>query len=120
MRRFKTKTFKRFARREGIADSALAEAVARLEKGLADADLGADVYKQRIARPGEGRSGSYRTIICFRIKSRAFFVYGFPKSAMANIGKGQEADLKKLAAVLLSMTEEKLQEMLEDGSFEEF
>ena len=120
MRRFKTKTFKRFARREGIEDSALTEAVERLEKGLADADLGADVYKQRIARPGGGRSGGYRTIICFRVKSRALFVYGFQKSDMANISKSQEADLKKLASVLLNMTEEKLQGMLEDGSFEEF
>ena len=39
---------------------------------------------------------------------------------MANISKSQEADLKKLASVLLNMTEEKLQGMLEDGSFEEF
>ena len=120
MRRFKSKTFKRFARREGIDNKALAEAVERLEKGTIDADLGGGLYKQRVARPGEGRSGGYRTLICFRTESRAFFVYGFPKSERATISSSQEADLKKLAAVLLNLSDEKLQGMLDDGSLEEF
>jgi len=34
----------------------LREAVARAEKGQIDADLGGEVIKQRIARPGQGRS----------------------------------------------------------------
>ena len=42
--------------RIGIADAALREAVARAEKGQIDADLGGEVIKQRIARPGQGRS----------------------------------------------------------------
>jgi hypothetical protein len=44
----------------------LREAVARAEKGQIDADLGGEVIKQRIARPGQGRSRGYRTIILFR------------------------------------------------------
>lgn len=120
MRRFKSKTFTRFARREGIEDKALAEAVERLEKGMVDADLGGGLYKQRVARPGEGRSGGYRTLICFRIQSRAVFVYGFPKSERANISARQETDLKKLAAVLLNLSDEKLRGMLNDGSLTEF
>lgn len=40
MRRFKSKTFARFARREGISDAALVGALERLAKGLVDADLG--------------------------------------------------------------------------------
>jgi RelE toxin of RelE / RelB toxin-antitoxin system len=48
--------FQRFARKEGIADAALRGAVARAEKGQIDADLGGEVIKQRIARPGQGRS----------------------------------------------------------------
>src|SRR5262249_24226659 len=46
-------------------DSILVDAVARAEKGQVDADLGG-VIKQRIARPGQGKSGGYRTIIFFR------------------------------------------------------
>lgn len=120
MRKFKTKTFRRFARREGIEDSTLAEAIERLEEGMADADLGGGLYKQRVARPGKGRSGGYRTLICFRKEHRAFFVYGFAKSECANISPRQEADLKKLAAVLLDLPEATLQELLADASLEEF
>jgi hypothetical protein len=47
--------------------------------------LGGEVIKQRIAKPGQGRSRGYRTFILFRRGSKAFFVYGFPKSQRANI-----------------------------------
>ena len=47
---FKTKAFARFAKREGLDDAALCEAVERAERGLVDADLGGGVIKQRIAR----------------------------------------------------------------------
>ncbi len=120
MRRFKSKTFARFARREGINDTALADALERLAKGLVDADLGGGLYKQRVARPGGGLSGGYRTLLCFRMDERAFFVYGFPKSSLANISDDQERDLKKLAGVLLNLPDDTLQAMLADNSLIEF
>ena len=43
------------------------------------------MIKQRIARPGEGKSGGYRSIILFRKGTHAFFVYGFAKSDRENI-----------------------------------
>src|ERR1035437_1419884 len=52
VRTYKSRWFQRFARKEGIADAALLEAVARAEKGQIDADLGGGVIKQRISRPG--------------------------------------------------------------------
>ena len=57
-------------------DVVLHEAVARAEKGQIDAELGGEVIKQRIARPGQGKSKGYRTIIFFRRGAKAFFVYG--------------------------------------------
>ena len=80
MRIFKSRWFQRFAQKEAITDVVLREAVARAEQGQIDADLGGEVIKQRIARPGQGRSKGYRTIIFFRRGVRAFFVYGFAKS----------------------------------------
>ena len=77
---FKTRWFQRFARREKIRDAVLLDSVARAEKGQLDADLGGGVIKQRIARPGQGKSGGYRTIILFKQGQRAVFVYGFAKS----------------------------------------
>src|ERR1700674_5594703 len=50
------------------------EAVARAEKGQIGADLGGEVLKQRIARPRQGKSKGYRTIILFRRGAKAFFV----------------------------------------------
>ncbi len=61
------------------------EAVANVERGLIDADLGGGVVRQRIARAGAGKSGGFRTIILFRAETRAFFVYGFAKSGQDNI-----------------------------------
>ncbi len=82
---FKNGWFERFARKERIADSALRDAVERAESGLVDADLGGGVIKQRVARPGKGKSGGYRTLILFRQGDRAIFAFGFAKSAQANI-----------------------------------
>ena len=51
MKVFKTKWFARFARQELIADSSLREAIARAERGMVDAELGAGgLIKQRVAR----------------------------------------------------------------------
>ena len=60
VRIFKNKRFARFASQEGIDDSKLREAVRDAEAGKIDADYGGGVIKQRIARPGEGKSGGYR------------------------------------------------------------
>src|SRR5579863_4114209 len=90
VRIFKSRWFQRFARKEGIADAALCEAIARAERGQVDADLGGEIIKQRIARPGQGKSKGYRTIIFFRRGTRAFFVYGFAKSRQANINDDEK------------------------------
>jgi hypothetical protein len=111
--------FTRFARKEGIADDELWAIVNRLEAGQWDADFGGGVYKQRIARPGEGKSGGYRVILFFRSEYRTFFVGGFAKSDMANIGKKALAQAKKQAKTLFSMTEEQIKVALEAGIFEE-
>ena len=80
-----TKTFRRFQRRELIGDQALRQAIERAEAGLVDADLGKGLIKQRVARTGQGRSGGYRTIIALRSGHRAFFLFGFAKSAQSNV-----------------------------------
>jgi hypothetical protein len=96
LRIFKTKWFARFARQQRI-NKTLIEAVRRAERGLIDAILGSGVIKQRIARPGEGKSGGFRSIVLFRSGERAFFVYGFAKSAQDNIGPKELKAFKALA-----------------------
>lgn len=119
MRIFTSRWFQRFARKEGIAVAALREAVARAEKGQVKADLGGEVIKQRIARPGQGRSKGYRTIILFRRGEKAFFVYGFSKSQRANIDADEERQFKEAAKHVLALTEKQLAELLKKGDFVE-
>jgi len=61
MRIFKSKVLNRFARKAGLADSALRKSILNAGRGLIDADLGGDVIKQRVARPGERQSGGFRS-----------------------------------------------------------
>jgi len=124
LRIFKSRWFQRFARKERIADAVLREAVARAEKGQIDADLGGGVIKQRIAKPGRGRSKGYRTIVFFRRgnlsgETVAFFVYGFAKSQRANIDDEEEEQFKRAAKYVLALPEKQLVELLKRGDFVE-
>jgi hypothetical protein len=115
MRVFKTKSFNRFARKEGLEDSLLLEAAANAVAGRVDADLGGGVIKQRIARKGGGKSGGFRTILLFRSGSHVFFVFGFAKSERANISKDELAAFRKLADILLTLGPERLGSAVEAG-----
>jgi hypothetical protein len=119
VRVFKNKAFSRFARSAGIDDAAMCDAVADADRGLIDADLGGSVIKQRIARPGEGKSGGFRVIILYRTGNRAFFVYGFAKNERDNIRKDELAALKKLASELLAYDDEAIKRALASGTLVE-
>ena len=91
----------------------------RAEQGQIDADLGGGVIKQRIARPGGGKSKGYRSIVLYRKEDKAFFVFGFPKSELGNIREDEEIQFKKMAKQVLALTDEHLQRLIENGQFEE-
>ena len=112
MRIFKNTWFNRFARRAQIDDKLLTEAIARVEKGLIDADLGGGVIKQRVAKPGMGKSGGYRTIILFKRGESCFFVYGFAKSERDNIDKYEEEVFKKAAKELFALSDAQLERLI--------
>ena len=59
MRIFKTKTLAKFTRQHGISDDGLVDAVERAVRGLIDADLGGQIIKQRVARPGQAREAAF-------------------------------------------------------------
>lgn len=119
MRVFKNAWFERFARKEKISAEALWEAIERAEQGQIDSDLGGDVIKQRIARPGGGKSKGYRSIVLYRKDDKAFFVFGFPKSEQDNIREDEEVQFKKMAKRVLALTDEQLQLLIAKGQFEE-
>lgn len=119
MRVFKNAWFARFTRKENIAASALWDAIERAENGQIDADLGGGIIKQRIARPGEGKSKGYRSIILFKKDEKAFFVYGFPKSELGNIRTDEQEQFKKMAKHVLALTDIQLNVFIANGQFEE-
>ena len=119
MRVYKTKPFARFQRRERISDETLCTAVFDAEAGLIEADLGGGLIKQRVARPGSGKRGAYRTVIAYRKETRAFFLLGFAKSARASIDDDELAALKRRAAGLLAAAGQALDKMIADQDLTE-
>lgn len=116
MRVFKNKMFSKWAAKEGLDDAAMLAAVAEMERGLVDADLGGHVVKKRVAVGGRGKSGGVRTLLAYRVGNKAFFVYGFAKNSRANISADELKALKHLAKELLGYGEKALAEAIKHGA----
>ena len=119
MRTFKTKWLARFARREGIADRSLLEAIERAEQGMIDADLGGGLIKMRVARQGQGRSGGYRMMIAYRAKDRAVFLFGFAKSDQENLDRDDLLTAREVAADWLAAEDKRLAQAIAAGELKE-
>ena len=119
LRVFKTRSFQRFARKEKIGDSPLRDAISRAQGGFVDADLGSGVIKQRVARPGQGRSGGYRTLIAFRSQLRSVFLFGFAKSERDNIEDHELKKLRQAADEMLNWSDAQVDKMLLNGGWTE-
>ncbi len=94
---FKTKTFSRWARKV-VSDTALCQAAREIEQGLFEADLGSGLCKKRIALPGQGKSGSSRTLVAKKHKDAIFFVAGREKSKPGTDFSDQEVEAAKIIA----------------------
>jgi len=108
LRIFKTKDFSRLARQQRIGDGQLVEAVKRADRGLIDADLGGGLIKQRVPRPGQGRSGGYRVLLAFQFEARAIFLYAFAKSEQENVEPDGLRYWREVAATYLKLDETRL------------
>jgi hypothetical protein len=105
---YKTRWFNHWARKQGLSTPSLCAAVREMTAGLYEADLGGGLLKKRIARPGQGKSGGFRTLVATNKGNRWVFVYGFPKNERSNIDKDEQEALRKLAAHLLLLTAQAL------------
>jgi len=119
IRIFQTRWFVRYAKRERISDARLVEAVRRAENGLIDADLGGGVIKQRVARPGQGKSGGYRVLLAFRPTDRAVFIFGFAKSARENIPPDELETAKTVAAYWLGASPTEIDQAIDESKLVE-
>jgi hypothetical protein len=57
--------------------------------------------------------------ILFRIKEKAFFVYGFPKSEKDNISLEDEQAFKDLSQQMFVFSDDDIEKMLRAGVLEE-
>jgi hypothetical protein len=104
-------------RKEGVTDDGLCDAVARAERGLIDANLGSGVIKQRVPRPGQGRSGGFRTLIAFKAAERSVFLFGFAKNDQDNIDADELKVLRRAAVEMLNWNEKQVAAMLASGAW---
>ncbi|HWV16769.1 MAG TPA: type II toxin-antitoxin system RelE/ParE family toxin [Cellvibrio sp.] len=112
---YKTRAFQSSFKKASIDDKDLAATCDEMTKGLIDASLGENLFKKRIAMPGQGKSGSYRTMIGALIGSKYFFLYMFATSDKANINKREELALKELAKELINLDQKTLGHLIRRG-----
>ena len=119
MRVYKVADFEEWADDEGLTDTVLAKTVREINEGLIDANLGGGLYKKRIARTGQGKSGGYRTLIALKKDERLFFIYGFSKNEQENISIVEKTKFKKLANSYLSLSDEVITKLLKQKALME-
>ncbi len=112
-----TKHFSKWAKKQNLPASELVNALIELEEGRFDASLGGHVFKKRIRFKDKGKSGSGRTIICYKRADRAIFLHGFAKSEKSNLTGKELFALKELAKVLLSLSESEVTRAILSGEF---
>ena len=115
MQVLKTRTFARWARKEGLKDVVLRAAVVEILAGLLDANLGSGLVKKRVARGGRGKSGGHRTLLATNLRDRWVFLYGFSKNERDNVDDDELRALKRIAQAYLGMEEELLDQFLDAG-----
>lgn len=77
-----------------------------MEQGIVDADLGGGLVKQRVARPGQGKSGGFRTIVAYRHGKRAVFLFGCAKNERANLDDDELAYWQRVGKAYLGLDDD--------------
>lgn len=117
MRAFKVKVFNRWARKEGISDIVLLRAAREVAGGNVEANLGGYLFKKRIAKDGQGKSGGYRVIVGLKKfnSDKLFFLFGFDKNDLSNISEKDQKAHSLTAEILLQLTDEQIADLLAGG-----
>ena len=82
--------------------------------GAGEADLGAGLFKKRLARPGRGKSGGYRAIVAYWAPraDRVLVAYAFAKNAASTLTPQGHDALGKVAAAFVAADDEQLAGLL--------
>ncbi|KPA17612.1 protein containing DUF1044 [Candidatus Magnetomorum sp. HK-1] len=113
MKKLSTKWFYKWSKKNKLCNQDMLKAIKDLETDLSTSDLGHHLFKVRIKRTCSGKSKGFRTIIVYKQKDRAIFLYGFGKNDKANIKKSELKYFKKLSDDLLALTLNQLKKAID-------
>ena len=113
----KNKYFTRWARKLGITDKILWEAINEFENGLFETDLGNHLFKKRIALAGRGKSSGTRTILFYQKDKKLIFCFGFEKNQQDNLSHLQFNILNELSDNYQNLPEEEVIKMIKNNRF---
>lgn len=114
-----TKQFYKWVSKQKIKSDELLTALSELKADNFEANLGGHLYKKRVRFEGRGKSGSGRTILCYKKGNRAIFIHGFAKNEKDNLSSKELVALKEFSKVLLSLTEDQIKIAVDNGDFKE-
>ena len=78
--------------------------------------LGSGLYKLRIAtKEGRGKSGGSRSILAFKKDNGVYWLHLFSKNDKENVTTSELKKLKQLADIMLMLTDEQLNKLIELG-----
>ena len=115
MKKLMTKSFSKWATKQNVPHEELAKAIQEIESGNFEANLGGHILKKRIRFQGKGKSGSGRTIVCYKREDRVIFVHGFAKNEKSNLTLKELNAFKELAKILLGLSPEQLCIAIKNG-----
>jgi hypothetical protein len=99
-----TRWFARWANQQGLSKESLCRAVREMRERLYEANLGGHLLKKRIARPGGGKSGGFRSLVATNFGGLWVFLYGFAKGDQENLEPDEVRELRKWAKAFVEMT----------------
>jgi len=109
---FKTAWFAKAARKAGIDDVALLEAVRQTMLGQA-VDMGGGVFKKRL------NQNRHRAIVLSKMDNHWVLEYLFAKQDKANIARDELQAFRRLAGLYAGLSDEQVKQLLDNGDWME-
>lgn len=116
MQTLRTRHVSKKATKFKIPEEKFIEAAQRARDGIASANLGGGVIKDRIPREGQGKSGGFRTLCCLRDDGIAIFFSLFAKKDKANIDNQELQEARRIAAGFKALSEDDLRAAMAAGT----
>lgn len=117
MLKLKTKWFNKWAKKNALTDKNLLKTIDNISVNLGVVNLGGGLFKIRTPKVGHGKSGGFRTLVVYKEKDLAVFVYGFAKTDKDNLDKEELKYFKILANDLLKIKNREYVKLEKQGSF---